>query len=278
MAKKIGFVDYYLSEWHAENYPVWMRELTKDYDVAYGWAETDISPVSGKTTDDWCREFGVKKCETLDGLCKASDVIVILAPSDPEKHLEYAKKVLPYGKPTYIDKTFAPNFASAKEIFALAEKHGTAIFSSSALRYASELDALEGVTHISTTGGGSNLPEYIIHQVEMVVKKLGIGAVSIRAEKSGDETVFFVSYPDGRCAKMTYAKAYPFTAYMASGEKAVFRTAASEFFKALMADMLRFFGDGKPSFDTAETLEAMAIREAALAAAENPGMTVNISK
>ena len=77
---------------------------------------------------------------------------------------------------------------------------------------------------------------------------------------------------------MTYAKAYPFTAYMENGEKALFKTAASEFFKALMADMLRFFEDGKPSFDTAETLEIMAIREAALCAVENPGTNVSIAK
>ena len=24
--KKIGFVDYYLSEWHANNYPAWIEE------------------------------------------------------------------------------------------------------------------------------------------------------------------------------------------------------------------------------------------------------------
>jgi len=156
MAKKIGFVDYYLSEWHADNYPVWMHEITKDYDVAYGWAELDISPVSGKSTDDWCAAFVVMKCESIEELCEKSDVIVILAPSDPEKHLVYAERVLPFGKPTYIDKTFAPDLDTAKKIFAIAEKHETPLFSSSALRYASELDDVDGCTHVSTTGGGSN--------------------------------------------------------------------------------------------------------------------------
>lgn len=25
--KKIGFIDYYLSEWHANNYPIWIKEI-----------------------------------------------------------------------------------------------------------------------------------------------------------------------------------------------------------------------------------------------------------
>ena len=49
--KKIGFVDYYISEWHANNYPAWIKsaceELGADYQVAYAWAEEYVSPVDG---------------------------------------------------------------------------------------------------------------------------------------------------------------------------------------------------------------------------------------
>ena len=41
--KKIGFADYYISEWHANNYPAWMKEacekLGAEYTLAYVWAE-----------------------------------------------------------------------------------------------------------------------------------------------------------------------------------------------------------------------------------------------
>ena len=47
--KKIGFIDYYLSEWHANNYPAWINEaadkLGLDCKVAYGWAEKSPSPL-----------------------------------------------------------------------------------------------------------------------------------------------------------------------------------------------------------------------------------------
>ena len=42
----------------------------------------------------------------------------------------------------------------------------------------------------------------------------------------------------------------------------------SAFFNGLMEDMLRFFDEEKPSFDKEETLEAMRLRDAILAAAE----------
>ena len=36
--KKVGFVDYYISEWHANNYPGWFREMNAaagtDYELA----------------------------------------------------------------------------------------------------------------------------------------------------------------------------------------------------------------------------------------------------
>ena len=133
--KTIGFVDYYLSEWHANNYPIWIREICertgKQFCVKYAWAERDISPVDGRSTDEWCKAFGVEKCDTIEELCEKSDYILVLAPSNPETHLRFAEKVLPFGKRTYIDKTFAPDDQTAQKIFAIAQKYSTPFFSSS---------------------------------------------------------------------------------------------------------------------------------------------------
>jgi anthranilate/para-aminobenzoate synthase component II len=121
--KKVGFVNYYMSEFHGNNYPNWIaaanEKLGTDYKPAYGWAEEFVSPVDGTNTDQWCERNGIEKCETIKELCEKSGVIMILAPSHPGTHLGYAKEVLPFGKPTYIDKTFAPDTATAEEILAL---------------------------------------------------------------------------------------------------------------------------------------------------------------
>ena len=272
--KKIGFIDYYISEWHANNYPKWIETacatLGADYKVAYAWAELDLSPKYDETTDQWCARFGTEKCSTIDELCEKSDVIFILAPSDPEKHLGYAEQALKHGKPTYIDKTFSPDLATAKKIFELAETYGTPFFSSSALRYGEELNTAFDCNEIIVTGSGSNLHEYIVHQSEMVVKKLGKGADKIMSEQFGAQTHIHVSYADGRVATMIFAPSIPFTAYMAGndGSKPVYSEIKSGYFLTLITDIVRFFEEGTVSFDLTETLEVMKLREGAISSLE----------
>jgi len=277
--KKIGFVDYYISEWHANNYPTWMAgcELGGEYKVAYAWAELDASPEDNVTTEEWCAKYGAEKCNTLEELCEKSDYIVILAPSNPEKHLGYAETVLKYGKRTYIDKTFAPDLATAEKMFAIAKEYGTPFFSTSALRYATELDEYPACDTVTISGGGETAEEYIVHQIEMLVKKIGTGAVAVKAEQLGPQTTFHVQYADDRAAMMIYGPGIPFAAYMsAKGSSPKYKVAKSSYFTIFVADMLRFFKEGTTSFDTAETLEVMKIRDGALKAEKNIGEWIKL--
>lgn len=276
--KKIGFVDYYISEWHANNYPAWIAEACEkmglSYKVAYAYAEEYTSPYDGRNTDEWCRDFGAQKCESIKELCEKSDVVIVLAPSNPEKHLAYTSEVFKYGKRTYVDKTFAPDLKTAQVIFDIAKKYGTPFFSSSALRYADELSKINTDRGIATTGGGSNLPEYIIHQVEMLVKLMG-KAEKVMATKEGDTVLFDVTYQDGRMAKMAYSPSLSFTVRTLDATEPI--GISSPFFVSLIADMVRFFESGETSFDGEETLEVMRLREAALIASEAPGKWIDLN-
>ena len=274
--KKIGFIDYYLSEWHANNYPGWIREICKkegkEFEIAYAWAEKGVSPVYGKTTDDWCAQFGVTRCNSIEEVCEKSDYILILAPSDPEKHLGYAKVALKYGKNTYIDKTFAPDYKTAKEIYAIAEKYGTKIFSTSALRYAEELAPYTEAKSVLVTGGGVNFAEYLIHPVEMLVKMMGTGARRVKAEKSGAQCFCRIDYGEGREGSLLFATEMPNFAYAEKKEGGeAYLPIASDFFKGLMADILRFYETGEVSFPEEQTFEAMRVRDAILKAAGREG-------
>ena len=277
--KKIGFVDYYISEWHANNYPAWIERIAADmgveYKIAYAWAEMDVSPVDGKSTAEWCEKFGAEKCITIDELCEKSDVIVILSPSNPETHLRYAEAVLKYGKRTYIDKTFAPDSATAKEIFALGEKYGAPFFSTSALRYATELDAVDAPDSILLTGGGSNLPEYFIHLGEMAVKKMG-AFESVKATANGTQWIIKAKTASGKDATMIWGASMPYNAYMTKDGRETWKSLKSPFFDGLIADMLSFFETGKVSFETSETLDVMALRDAALKAVETPDEEIEV--
>ena len=267
--KKIGFIDYFIDEWHANNYPNWIKEspLGKDYEVAYVWAELDKSPISGVSTDEWCEKFGAKKCESIEEVCEKSDYILILVPGYPDKHEPYAKVALKYGKPTYIDKTFAPDLATAERIFAMADEAGTSTFTSSALRYSTELDAFIGERSVCAKGAGSSIHEYIIHIAEMLVKTVGTGATAITATEESGRYTFKVEYADGREGEMVYHPDQPYEIGNGGSTVAI----ESNFFQALIDDILRFYADPTPSFERAETLEVMKLREGAVKAASRLG-------
>lgn len=277
--KKIGFIDYYISEWHANNYPIWIREACEkfglNYDISYVWAEKNVSPMDGRTTDEWCKEFGVQKCDTIDDLCEKSDVILVLAPSDPQTHLRYAEKVLPFAKHTYIDKTFAPDFATSEKIFEIAAKHKTSFFSTSALRYASELEMLKNSDKLIVTGGGGNFEEYIIHQIEPTVKLLQAKATEVCAESQGKQTICRIEFEGEKQATLCYAETMPFTVCAERAGESRYAALGSDYFRALIADILRFYETGETSFDVNETREVMRIRDA-LIRAKNSGKTIKL--
>ena len=277
--KTIGFIDYFLNEWHANEYPAMIRAYNEkngtDYQVKYAWEET--STLGGMTTEEWCEKYGAQPCASIEEVCEKSDFVVVLAPSNPEKHLAYAKAVFACGKNPYIDKTFAPDYATAKAIFDLANEYGVQFFSSSALRYASELNAYMGTANtVFTTGGGSNFDEYIIHQIEMEVKCLGVGAEQVRYTKNADQEWVEVAYANGKVAKMMFAPCMPFAVTVADENGSNYLPIESAFFDGLIADILHFFATGEKSFDGAQTLEVIKIREGAIQAKSKVGVWVKI--
>ena len=69
----------------------------------------------------------------------------------------------------------------------------------------------------------------------------------------------------------------PFTASVADRDKkSTYRPINSKFFDNLIADILRFFETGDTSFDPAETLEVMKIRDALIAGKRLPGEVIPI--
>ena len=193
--KRIGFIDYYLDEWHANHYPAWIREQCRaagsDCDVALAWA--DIGRPGGLGTAEWCSRNQVAAASSLAEVVERSDYLVVLSPDNPEQHERLARLPLMSGKPVYIDKTFAPGLASGRRMFDLAAQHGTPMFSSSALRFASELmsqpEALpdrSGLEYLSTLGPGS-FTTYAVHQLEMIVALAGPDARRIKSLSGGQE-------------------------------------------------------------------------------------------
>ncbi len=272
--KKIGFIDFYLSEWHANNYPGWIKESCektgKEFTVAYAWAELDQSPSDGMTSAEWCRKFGCELCGSIEEVCEKSDYIIILSPDNPEKHLSYAERVLKFGKPTYIDKTFAPDLETAKKIFKLAKEYKTPMFSASALGFADELKFFASpVKSVISTGGGGALERYCVHQLEMIVTLMGCGAKRAIAACVGENTSVSIDYGDGRAAVLNYSPSYDFSVSIDNGKEVKFTPIRSEFFKNLIKSVLELFETGIPALSREHTLEVMAVRDGVLKAQKN---------
>ena len=267
--KKIGIVDYFIDEWHSNTYLGLFerasKELGLDYKVVYGYAEVEKE---GKmSTDEWCKKNNVIRCNTIEELCEKSDNILILAPANPETHLKYAKAVFPYGKATYVDKTFAPDLQTAKEIFALAEKYNTKIFTSSALRYAEEIADFTNIKNAIIKGGGSSLQEYIIHEIEMAVKMTqGEKAERVfvfNREKQATIAVQFAS----QAVTLDFSRSgwgFSVDVEKENGECVYKNIEKGTEFYRLVSSILTFFDTNKQPFNSKETLAVLAIRDAIL--------------
>ena len=271
--KKIGIIDYFIDEWHSNTYLGLFekanKELGLDYQVTYGYAEIDKE--GRLTTDEWCKKNNIIRCESIEELCEKSDNILILAPANPETHLKYAKIALQYGKTTYIDKTFAPDLETAKEIFAIAEKYNTKIFTSSALRYAEEIADFSNIKSVTVAGSGGSLEEYVIHQIEMVVKMTqGEKAKAVRVFNRQKQATVIIEFAD-KTATLNYSRSgCGFSVDVDAGnDYCDYRPIAkgTEFYN-LISSILTFFATNKEPFAKEETLSVLAIRDAILKGAK----------
>jgi predicted dehydrogenase len=281
--KKIGFIDYFIDEWHANNYPKWFREssMSDNFEIALAWEE---APKGGKPLNEWCKEFEIAPASSIEQVVEECDAICVLAPSNPEVHERLSDLPLLSGKPVYIDKPFAPDRATAERLFEKAGSHNTPLMSSSALRFGSELQAAinetfkdQKVTFAGARGSGSSFWEYSIHQVEMIVALLGTGAK--RVMQCGNETTFHmaIGYDDERRASMTLMPGQGFQ-ISANGEKdSVSIDSMGDFFPGLIEAMLKFYETGVSPIAKEETIEIASLVASGIKALETPGEWLSVN-
>jgi len=276
--KKVGFIDYYLDEWHANKYPEWLKNYSNgEYEVAYAYGEID-SP-NGKTNADWAKEFGVELCHTIGMVVEKSDVLIVLSPDNPECHERLCKEPLASGKPTYIDKTFAPDKPTAMRIFDMAEAGKTPIFSSSALRFADEYQAItpKSATTVDLFGPGLDA-NYLIHLAEPMVYLMGNDVTRIRMVGGFDNIKLQVEFAGGKTGFLTMPKTWDigFEGHVHHGGGYSKIVPDSDFFKGLITAMIKFFDSKVPPVEKADTIALMGIIGAAEKAIAKPDEWVEI--
>ena len=281
--KKVGFIDFYIDEWHANNYPKWFSEssMSDKFEVAFAWEE---APKEGlRPLEKWCGEMKIVPAKNLEQLIEDCDALCVLAPSNPEVHERLADLPLKSGKPVYLDKPFAPDKAAALRLFEKAEKNKTPLMSSSALRWGSGLQKAfnetfkeSKPTFVGTRGSGRSFWEYSIHQVEMITTLMGTGAK--RVMQCGNSTTFhmIIEYNDERRACMTLMAGQGFQVSASNGSESVVISEMSDFFPNLIESMLKFFETGISPIDKRETIEIASIVATGIKALEKPYTWFNI--
>ena len=251
-------MDDNLENFHANVYLKLLRNELKHRDFVVAGC-TGLRPRAGRK---WAESNGVPWFPDAAGLNEAVDCFMVLAPSTPETHLELCEQVFPFGKPTYVDKTFAPDLRTARRIFGLADRHRVPMQTSSALRYTEVQDYVEEaghrqVRHMVTWGGGRSFGEYAIHPLELAVSCLGPGVRRVMRRGKGRQSQLLLDYTGGRTAVVNVytGSSTPFAASVTTAKATrYFQVDSGRIFLNTADAVLDLFESGEPGIDRKESL------------------------
>ncbi len=272
--KRIGFVDHDPNNFHADVY----LKLLRGPLASRGYTVAGVTALQEQAGRDWAAKNDVPYFGEPADMNVAVDCFAVLAPSNPEVHEALCGAVLPLGKTTFVDKTFAPDVAAAQRIFAMADQHGVAVQTTSALRTTpvqERVQQLESpLLHMAAWAGGSSFAEYGIHPVEMVVSCMGPAVESLMVLGPEDHPVLVLKYDGGRVATIDFnpSEYVPFAASLTTRTGTDFVTVDdARLFEDAAGAILDFFDAGQALVDRAESLAVLRVLDAATLPAARDG-------
>jgi hypothetical protein len=232
-------------------------------------------------------QFGTKLRTSIEEVVSECDAIMI-ENVDGRKHLEIARKVLPFGKPVFIDKPLAASLEDGREIVRLARVHGAPLFSASALRYSRPvIEALQHCTGrareivafcpCETEPHHPDLAWYGVHGVEMLYALLGPGCQSVTRVHLRDTDIVVGRWSGERYGILQGRRAGPphfalkafFADHVQDAEIAVD-------YAPLVQQIIAFFRAGVAPVSGAEMLEVLAFMDAADASKKMGGQSISL--
>jgi hypothetical protein len=255
--------------------------------AAYKGGSADI-PSSISRVEEYSKtlreKHGVKFYDRIEEMCQDVDA-VLLESVDGRPHLEQVKPVLQARKPVFIDKPMAASRSDVSEIFRLAKEKKVPVFSSSALRFARNTQAVRNgligkVSYAETYGPCELEPHhpdlfwYGVHWVESLFTIMGTGCETVQRQTTPDGKIEVVgTWSGGR--KGVFREGKDFHG-VAKGEKG--ETAAGSFdgYEPLVAAIMKFFQAGVAPVQPEETIEIFAFMEAADESKNKGGAPVKI--
>lgn len=263
--------------------------------VAYPGGSADIPGESANRVPGFVKklkEQGVKIVDTPEEVAAESDVILVES-VDGRTHLKQFRAVAK-GKPVFIDKPVADSLANLLTIYRIADETHTPVYTSSSLRFGSEVQAAakaiadkdksfgdligcETESPMSTEKHHPDLFWYGIHGVEPLYTIMGTGCESVSRTDSPLSTVVVGKWKDGRLGSYRGLKQGYYYSFSAFGTKKVIQSNKYEGYEPAVTAMCEFFKTGKPPVPREESIEIYAFMEAADASKWAGGKPVAIA-
>ena len=248
--------------------------------------ESSYSRVEGYTKQ-LQDQFGVKIVDSIEALCEQVDA-VLLESVDGRPHLEQARPVIRAGKPLFIDKPVAGTLRDAIEIYRLAKKHKTPVFSSSSYRFYDGLVELKktdvGEIRSVISYGPAHLephhPDmfwYGVHPTEALFAIMGTGCGTVVRAATADTDIITGSWSGGRLGTL-HALRTGSTPHkvIVFGTKAVAEQQKGGTYAPLVREIMKFFQTRVAPVLPEETIEIFAFMEAADESKRQGGRPVRI--
>lgn len=276
---KIGFIDYYLDEWHAQNYPRWIEEAGQGkFTIGSVYGDVEGTEFGRRSNQAFCDDLGLKLASSIEEVIKDNDCLIVLSPDNPEEHPRLAELALKSAKPVYVDKTFSNTKAEAVAMFNLAAEHRTPIYSTSALRYSSAFQNLPRTELVTVLSRGGGLPyNYVVHQLEPLLMLMGRDIKRVMAWGETEAATFLLEFESGKTAALSQTSSLSFSMDLNYEDGSIVTVEAKDnYFPVMMTAMLDFFSEAvygivSPPVAEAETIAIMLIREMILEGLQRKG-------
>jgi virulence factor len=205
---------------------------------------------------------------------------VLICDDVTERHQKRAPLFLEAGVPTFIDKPLSRDPREAEALLTLAEKHGTPVMSCSALRFCTELAAVDrealGEIVCATAIGPNELVFYGIHPCELIHTILGSGVQTVCNRGGEGRHHILLEYGDGRTGVLIVRGdiAYTFrvTLLGTKGSAHLMIEDGEGFYRGMLVQFIGMVRTGVMPIPPASTLEIIRTLDAAARALECGGM------
>ena len=250
--------------------------------------ESSVSRIPAYTTQ--MREMGVEIVDSIAELLKKTDVIM-LETNDGRLHLEQAIEVFKARKTLFIDKPIAASLTDAISIFQAAKDFQVPVFTTSSMRYMTNMDDIVAQKSIGNILGASTYspctleqthPDfywYGVHGVEMLFTVMGTGCRRVSRVQTENTEIAVGVWDNDRIGTFRGLRSgrtgFGGEAY---GERGIKSLGGDPGYAPLLKVVAKFFQTGISPVSPEETIEIFTFMEAADESKRRNGIAVNLEE